>query len=84
MKDKRKERVVDRETQLLTQDYSAALTNQNAQISPQKININSPYAKISKRNLNQTGEILGTVATIKIQRRFQLNRKQLRQRCKAK
>ena len=30
------EEEVDRETQLLTQDHSAAFTNQNAQILPQK------------------------------------------------
>ena len=44
------EEEVDRETQLLTQDHSAAHTNQNAQTTPQKINVNSSYAIISHQN----------------------------------
>ena len=51
-KEKPKEEIVDREIQLLAQNHSTAFTNQNTQISPQKINENSLYAKISKRNLN--------------------------------
>ena len=51
-KEKHKEERIDRERQLLAQNHSAAFTDQNTQISPQKINLNSPYAKISKQNLN--------------------------------
>ncbi len=44
------EEETDRETQLLTQDYSAAFTTVNAQTTPQKIKANSPYDIISNQN----------------------------------